>query len=221
MINSCNCTKCKTESLFIEFHYKGSAYNVGGVYRHPNGKVPHFITDLETVLNKTDSGKTTVLAGDMNIDIIKLSNEDVVSYMTTLMSYRFLPYVTLPSRITNFSMTCIDHIFIRLSHKDKAVNMISGLFYCEISDHLLCFISIKYNRQCNAGERPLIRLFDEKNSAVFVQKWKPKIGMIFIRIPRIIIINFSLQWYIYSSSHSLLSGCLGNAGMISHGWQQR
>ena len=117
-----------SESLFIEFHYKGSAYNVCGVYRHPNGKVPHFITDLETVLNKIDNGKTTVLAGDINIDIIKFSNEDVVSYMTTLMSYRFLPYVTLPSRITNLSMTCIDHIFIRLSHKDKAVNMISGLF---------------------------------------------------------------------------------------------
>ena len=170
VINSCNCTKCEIESPFIEFHYKGSAYKVGGVYRHPNGKVPHFITDLETVLNKIDNGKTTVLAGDMNIDIIKFSNEDVVSYMTTLMSYRFLPYVTLPSRITNFSMTCIDHIFFRLSHKDKAVNMISGLFYCDISDHLPCFISIKHNRQCNAGERPLTRLFGEKNSAVFVQK---------------------------------------------------
>ena len=86
VINLCNCTKCETESLFIEFHYKGSAYNVGGVYRHPDGKVPHFITDLETVLNKIDNGKTTVLDGDMNIDIIKFSNEDVVSYMTTLMS---------------------------------------------------------------------------------------------------------------------------------------
>ena len=187
---------------------------------YTNGKVPHLITDLEIVLYKIANGKITVLAGDLNIDTIKFSNEDVVSYMTTLMSYRFLPYVTLPSRITNFSMTCIDHIFVRLSHKDKAGNMISGLFYCDISDHLPCFISIKHNRQCNAGERPLTRLFGEKNSAVFVQKWKPKIGMIFIRIRRIIIINVSPQWYIYSSSHFLLSGCLGNAGTISHGWQQ-
>ena len=110
--------KCETECLSIAFHYTGSAHNVGGVYRHPNGKVQHFITNLETVLNKIDNGKTTVLAGDVNIDIIKFSNEDVVSYMTTLMSYRFLQYVTLPSRITYFSMTCMDHIFVRLSHKD-------------------------------------------------------------------------------------------------------
>ena len=74
VINSCESTKCETESLVIEFHYKGSAYNVGGVYRHPNGKVPHFITDLETVLNKIDNSKTTILAGDMNIDITKLSS---------------------------------------------------------------------------------------------------------------------------------------------------
>ena len=105
VINTCECTKFETESLFIKFHYKGSAYNVGEVFRHPNGKVPHFITDLETVLNKIDNDKTTVSAGDMNIDIIKLSDDDVVSYMATLMSYPFLPYVTLRSRITNFSMT--------------------------------------------------------------------------------------------------------------------
>ena len=33
-----------------------------------------------------DDNRTIVLAGDMNIDIIKWSNEEVVSYMTTLMS---------------------------------------------------------------------------------------------------------------------------------------
>ena len=89
VINSCEYTKFETESLFIEFHYKGSMYNVGGVYRHPNGKVSHFMTDLETVLNKNDNIKTTVLTGNVNFDIIKFSNEDVVSYMTKLRSYSF------------------------------------------------------------------------------------------------------------------------------------
>ena len=52
VVKSGECTKCEIESLFIEFHYKGSASNVGGVYRHPRGKVPHFIIDLETALKK-------------------------------------------------------------------------------------------------------------------------------------------------------------------------
>ena len=167
---SCDCVKCETESLFIEFCHRGTAYTIGGIYRHPNGNVSHFITDLEMVLNQIDNDKTTVIAGDINIDIIKFSNEDVVSYVTTLMSYGYLPYITIPSRITNFSMTCIDHIFIRFSRREKILNIISGLFYCDISDHLPNFISIKHNRTCCKDEKPLTRLFGEKNTASFMQR---------------------------------------------------
>ena len=73
-VKSCDCIKCETESLFIEFCYRGIAYTVGGLYRHPNGNVSHFISDLEIVLNQVDIDKTTILTGDINIDIIKFSN---------------------------------------------------------------------------------------------------------------------------------------------------
>ena len=166
---SCECVKCEIESLFIECCYRGTSYIVGGIYRHPNGNVSHFISDLEAVLNHIDNDKTTVLVGDMNIDIIKFSNEDVVSYVTTLMSYGYLPYITLPSRITDFSMTCIDHIFVRLNRREKVLNILSGLFYCDISDHLPSFVSIKHNNTCRKDERPITRLFGEKNMANFVR----------------------------------------------------
>ena len=67
------------------------------------------------VLNQTENDKTVVLAGDMNIDIMKFPNGDVVSYVTTLMSYGYLLHLTIPSRITSFSITCIDHILISRS----------------------------------------------------------------------------------------------------------
>ena len=59
--------------------------------------------DLERTL-MTINGKayTCVLAGDINTDIIKFENEGTMNYLTTLFSYRFLPYITLPSRIMNF-----------------------------------------------------------------------------------------------------------------------
>ena len=121
------------------------------------------------VLNQIDNDKTAVLAGYINIDIIKLSHEDVVSYVTTLMSYGYLPYITIPSRIINFSMTCIDHIFVRLSRREKILNIIIGLFYCDISDHSPNFIS-KHNRTCCKDERPMTRLCGEKNTDSFVQR---------------------------------------------------
>ena len=157
----------------------------------------------------------------MNIDIINFSNEDAVSHMTTLMFYRFLPYVTLPSRITNFSMTCIDHIFIRLSHKDKAVNMINCLFTVTLVN--TCHVSFLLRTIGNAmlGRSLWLDYLVRRTLQFLYKKWKSKIGMTFIQIRRITIKNLSLQWYVYSSSHSLLSGCLGNACMISQGWQQR
>ena len=104
----------------------------------------------------------------------------IVSYVTTLMSYGYLLYITIPSRVTNFSMTCIDHIFSRLSRRENILNIISGLFYCDISDHLPNFISIKHNRTCCKDERPMTRLFGEKTQPPLCKEWRQKTGMIYI-----------------------------------------
>ena len=146
-------------------------YTIGGIYRHPNGNVSHFVSGLECVLHKINTNRTTILAGDINIDIIKFSNKEVMSYMSTLMSFKYLPNITVPSRITQLSTTCIDHIFMKTSHKDKVLNIMSGLFYCEITDHLPCFYREKYNRM---DERPMTRIFGEKNCAIFVQKMQSR-----------------------------------------------
>ena len=83
---------------------------LGGVYRHPNGNTKHFVYDLETTLEKIGDKATVILAGDINIDLIKLDNEDTLMYLTTIMLYRYLPYIALPKRLTDISATCIDHI---------------------------------------------------------------------------------------------------------------
>ena len=170
IVLECDCMKCEVESLFVEFMFNGAMYTVGGIYRHPNGNVSHFVAALECVLLKINTNRTTVLAGDMNIDIIKFSNEDVMFYMSTLMSFRYLPYITVPSRITQLSTTCIDHIFMKTYQKDKVLNVMSGLFYCDITDHLPCFLSLKFEKYNRIDERPMTRIFGEKNCANFIQK---------------------------------------------------
>ena len=189
---SCDCVKCETESLFIEFCYRDTTYTLGVIYRHPSGKLTHFISDLEIVLNQMDNNRTTVLAGDMNIDFIKFTNEEVVSYMTTLMSYGYLPYITIPSRITHHSMTCIDHIFVELSRREKMLNILSGLFYCEISDHLPCFISIELIGYVAQVKDLLQDYFATKTQLYLLRKWSQKSGTIFILVMMTTITNSSL-----------------------------
>ena len=51
------------------------------------------------------------------------------------MSYGYLPYITLPSRITEYSATCIDHIFVKYAknHMPQIAGTLSGMFYCDIT----------------------------------------------------------------------------------------
>ena len=116
---SCDCSKCEFESLLIEFMYNEISYTLGGIYRHPSGNVSHFVSSLETILTKLDDRKNPILAGDTNIDLIKYTNKNVVSFISAMISYRRLPYVALPTRITQFSTTCIDHIFVKNRIKRK------------------------------------------------------------------------------------------------------
>ena len=75
IVLECDCTKCEIESLFDEFMFNGAMYTIGGIYRHPNGNVSLFVSALECVLHKMNTNRNTVLAADINIDIIKFSNE--------------------------------------------------------------------------------------------------------------------------------------------------
>ena len=131
----------------------------------------HFVDDLERTL-MTINGKTScILVVDINIDIIKSENEGTLNCLTTLFSYRFLPYITLPSRITNFSATCIDHIFVRMADNKriKPADISSGLLFNDITDHLPCFISIKCGNHNTKMSRSLTSVFGDKNCQRFIE----------------------------------------------------
>ena len=70
IVLDCDCVKCELESLFVEFMFNVAMYTVGGIYRHRNVNVSHFVSALECVLHKIDTNRTTILAGDINIDIV-------------------------------------------------------------------------------------------------------------------------------------------------------
>ena len=171
-----DCSKCEFESLFIEFMYTGILYTLGAIYRHLSGNLSHFVSSLETIL--TWWQENPILAGNMNIDLIKYTNESVESFMSTMMSYRYLPHVTLPTRIIQLSTNCIDNIFMKKSNKKKVISTLCGMFYWDISDHLPCFISLQYANNSYTGNKPMTRIFGARNCSKFVQKWRQKIGMI-------------------------------------------
>ena len=167
---TCDCSSCQFESLFINFQFKEQKYVIAGVYRHPNGNTSHFTTALEQALLLCDTNRTIIYCADSNIDIINYTVSHVENFLTMLLNNKFLPFITLPTRVTEKSATCIDHIFIKFSHNNRKLpfpDIDSGIFFCDISDHLPCFISLKYPKSVESNKRPKIRLFGEKNSLKF------------------------------------------------------
>ena len=80
----------------------------------------------------------------------------------------FNPVITIPTRITDTSMSLIDHIFVRLPRQLITSEITSGNLFCDITDHLpnFCFIS-DMGHHSNTN-RPMTRLYTDRNFATFV-----------------------------------------------------
>ena len=104
----------------------------------------------------------------MNIYHIKFHIEDDYQYVSTLLAYGYQPYITLPTRITDFSGTCIDHIVIAKlpNTQEWHTEIPSGILYCDITDHLPCSVALTYSSP-HAGGGHHVKLYEEKNSSKF------------------------------------------------------
>ena len=122
---SCYCSKCDFGSMFISFTFQRNECILRVIYRYPNGNMKHFVEDLERTLICISWNASFIFAGDINIDIIKFEHEGTMNYLATLVSYNFVPHITLPSVITSYSATCMEQIFVQISDNDIA----SGLFF--------------------------------------------------------------------------------------------
>ena len=169
---SCNCVKCDVETLIVNFEFANIQYTICGIYRHPNGNVAHFSTDLENCITKIERQRTFMILGDINIDLIKHDNENTLKYYTMLLSHKFLPLITLPTRITSHSATCLDHIFMRCNKKSYVFKKNPGILFCDITDHLTTFLFITHKTKHPKHERPMVRIFSEQNCLKFVNEIK-------------------------------------------------
>ena len=98
----------------MSFEFQRNEFILGGIYRHPNGNMKNFVDGLEQTLMTINWKAFSILAGDINIDIIKFENVGTMNYLTTL-----------------------------LKKMRKIGDIAPGLLFNDITDHLPCFISIK------------------------------------------------------------------------------
>lgn len=125
------------ETLFVETKLINKPVTVGIVYRRPNGSITLFNESLESMLqNVTSTGKTCLLLGDFNINLMNFNDINVNQFITVLTSYGFYPCINKPTRVSKTSATIIDHIWV------NDIDMVSksGILLLDVSDHFSPFI---------------------------------------------------------------------------------
>ena len=112
-------------------------YVVGAIYRPPNTCCGDFLNKLDRILYNIHSQNTVCyLMGDFNLNLIYFATHQPTNlFLLSLYASSFHPCIDKPTRITINSSTLIDNIFSNSCHN----NLISGILYCDISDHLPIF----------------------------------------------------------------------------------
>ena len=102
----------------------------GIIYRHPNGDLERFIEYLSSTADRINQENKTC------VDLLKLeSHSGTDSFLNTLGSHFFQPYILQPTRITDHSAALIDNIFF---NSIEYFTISANIVY--IIDHLPNFI---------------------------------------------------------------------------------
>ena len=126
---------------------------LGNVYRPPNDICENYntFTDefLRVINNIEHSNKEFIIAGDTNINLLKVNDKEVINnFYDAITSQSFFPKITLPTRFSNAKGTLIDNMFYKLS--DITIDAISGIMIKKFSDHQPYFMcaNLKKHKVC-------------------------------------------------------------------------
>ena len=167
MKDKCNCHHCIIENKWLSFNINKQTVIIGGIYRHPKGEIEHFNNALRNVTNKIKDDTLAIVLGDFNINLLSEGSVKVQSHLNNLLEKNFIPCITLPTRVRDYSTTLIDNIFVKNPRKLIQNKCSSGNLIFDISDHLPNFMFLNVNLP-SVKDRPYIRLFTDKRKQLFL-----------------------------------------------------
>ena len=129
------------EFLFVEIKTKYKNVILCNMYRSPSGDVNKFISELDTRLQalRKHKNKAIIFVSDSNIDLLNFGNfEPATKLVNNFSEYGFAPTISRPTRVTCYTATLIDHIFVN----DCTAITKSGIITESLSDHMAIFVNL-------------------------------------------------------------------------------
>lgn len=126
------------ESVSVAVTSSGNEYYVTGVYRPPRQALHNFNSVFFPYIDRISLDKTSFVVGDFNVDLCcNNMPQPSTDFINEYRSLHYFPLITLPTRVTENTSSCLDHIWSNslLPHK-------SGVLVSDISDHYGVFFDI-------------------------------------------------------------------------------
>lgn len=169
LFNQINNADCET----ITIRYKKYNYMhiLTGIYRHPNTNIEQFSINIEeylTNINKVCSNH--IVIGDVNINLMDYNNKNIKKYSECIQNSNLEIISTLPTRITENSVTIIDHTYLSKNLLNKMTRIHYGNIKETFTDHQPNYLF--YFNKPNCKARPLVRIMSKNNYAKFLDKIK-------------------------------------------------
>lgn len=114
-----------------------SSISIVAVYRYHAYHAQDFLKDISDSLSENNATQDCVIIGDMNIDLLK---DDSTDYINILASHGFTSCINVPTRITETTESCIDHVFIRSLNYSRYK---TAVITTDISDHCATAVLVR------------------------------------------------------------------------------
>ena len=163
-----------TECIFTEITHRNKKIVIGTTYRPPSGNKDQFEEDITSRLSMISNIGDTILAGDVNMDLLRINeNNNVAKFYESIVSCGLIPSISQPTHIFTCrdsglpSATLIDNIFASNPNYLKA-----GIINLDVSDHLpIIVVYDKYFTGENKAEKVKYRIINEFTIAKFIDEF--------------------------------------------------
>ena len=161
------------ESIFIEIDKSLLKFSnniiIGTIYRPPSCDIHLFMNEISLILNKLNKeNKSIFIMGDYNVNLLNSDkNVQISEFIELMYSCSFLPLINRPTRIHKNSVTLIDNIFCNCFNKN--IEMFSGIFSNDITDHYPVFCITKLHHISKEPQYIETRSFNDENIEAFIQ----------------------------------------------------
>lgn len=141
--------ECETaDLLLVSFEIFKTKFSLCSVYRLQSFTADAFVNELNQIMNDLNNEfknlDNLLWVGDVNINILNVNRFNVATdEYNLLMTVNGLECILKePTRVTEHSETCIDHVFARVRNK-SLVSAVASVKHVGLTDHAIVEVSIK------------------------------------------------------------------------------